>query len=294
MNSEFTLYREPSLRRPRLIVGLPDVGYVGLKVIDYIRGKLGAVEMGRIEPHRFSTVPWVSVANGVLRDVELLRNGFYFWRNPGDGSDIVIFRSEQPTAKPYEYVEVILEVARHIGVKRVYLVGSFGAVGANHRETPTVLGVVNMPRLTPVLTEGGVEPYPEYKGIGTIHSSLLWLARSRGIEGVGLWSPMPHYIARLPFPWSNYPMAALSLVQKLNAIEELGVDEEELGLQATRTEEEMGQIYEQLQEDAKSELVYPSTERRPSYPEQGLSRMSDEDLKGMIKDIEDFFRKRKQ
>jgi proteasome assembly chaperone (PAC2) family protein len=294
MSSEFTLYREPNLRNPRLVVGLPDVGYVGLRVIDYLRAKLGAGELGRIEPHRFSTVPWVSVSNGVLRDLELLRNGFYFWKNPGAGNDIVIFRSEQPTARPYDFVEVILEAARHIGVKRIYVVGSFGALGMTHREAPSVLGVVNMPRLTRVLEEAGVDPYPEYKGIGSIHSSFLWFARSRGIEGVGLWSPMPHYVARLPFPWSNYPMSALCLVRKLNAMEGLGVDEEELDLLARRTEEEMGQIYDQLQEEAKNEMVYPSTERRTSYPEQGLGKMSDEDLKGMIKDIEDFFRKRKQ
>ncbi len=294
MTNEYTLYREPDLRQPRLIVGLPDAGYVGLRVIDYLRTKLGAVEMGRVEPHRFSTVPWVSVKNGVLRDLQLLRNGFYSWKNPGAGPDIVLFRSEQPTARPYEFVEVILEAARHIGAKRVYVVGSFGALGITHREPPSVLGVVNMPRLTRLLTESEVDPYPEYKGTGTIHSSFLWFARSRGLEGLGLWSPIPHYIARLPFPWSNYPSAALALVRKLNALEGLDVDEEDLEQLGRRTGEEMGQVYDQLQEEAKSELVYPAAERLSAYPDQGLRDMSDEDLKGMIRDIEDFFRKRKQ
>ncbi len=292
MGSEYTLYREPTLRNPRLIVGLPDVGHAGLRVIDYLRSKLGTVEMGRIDPHRFSTVPWVSVTNGVLRDLELLRNGFYFWRNPGAGNDVVIFRSEQPTARPYEYVEVILDVARHLGVKRAYVVGSFGALGVNHREAPSVLGVVNMPRLARVLTDAGVDPYPEYKGAGTIHSSFLWFARSRGVEGVGLWSPIPHYVARLPFPWSNYPTAALALVRKLNAMEGLGVEEEELEQLAIRTEEDMAQVYDQLREEAKNELVYPSGEWRTSHPEQEPGNMSDEDLNGTIKDIEDFFRKK--
>lgn len=294
MGSEFTLYREPNLRNPRLIVGLPDVGYVGLRVVDYLKDKLGAVEMGRIEPHRFSTVPWVSVSNGVLRDLDLLRNGFYCWRNPGAGNDIVVFRSDQPTARPYEYVEAVLDAARHIGVKRVYLVGSFGAVGVTHGEALAVLGVVNMPRLTRVLTEAGVEPYPEYKGVGTIHSSFLWFARARRMEGVGLWCPMPHYIARLPFLWSSYPAAALALLRRLNALEGLGVDEGEMEAMARRTEEDMAQIYDQLREEARTEMIYPPSEGRTAYPEQGLEKMSDEELRGMIKDIEDFFRKRKQ
>ncbi len=294
MSSEFILSREPDLRDPSLIIGLPDVGYVGLRTIDYLKSKLGAEEFGHIEPRRFSTVPWVSVKNGVIEDLELLRNGFSFWKNTSGGNDLVVFRSEQPTARPYEYVEAILDVAQHVGVRRVYIVGSFGAVGVTHEEPPAVLGIVNMPHLTEVLVESGVQPYPQYKGIGTIHSSFLWFAKERGLEAVGLWSPIPHYIARLPFPWSNYPGASLCIIQRLNAMEGLRVDTRELVSLAKRTEDEMSKIYDQLHEEAKNELVYPSGEQTSAYSEQGLARMSDDEVKGMMKDIEDFFRKRQQ
>jgi hypothetical protein len=294
MSGEFTLTKEPNLTNPRLIIGLPDVGYVGLRVIDYLKSKLGAEEFGHVQPQRFSTVPWVSVKNGVIEDLELLRNGFYFWKNTGGGNDLVIFKSEQPTARPYDYVEAILEVAQRVGVKRIYIVGSFGAVGITHLEPPSALGVVNQRHLTQVLLGSGVEPYPEYKGVGTIHSSFLWFAKARKLEAVGLWSPIPHYIARLPFPWSNYPKASLCLLQKLNTMEGLRVDTQELEGLSKRTEDEMGKIYEQLHEEAKNELVYPSGEQPAVFPEQDTSAMSDEELKGMIGDIEDFFRKRKQ
>jgi proteasome assembly chaperone (PAC2) family protein len=294
MTGEFTLYKEPKLRDPRLIIGLPDVGYVGVRVIDYLKGKLAAEEFGRIVPQRFSTVPWVSVKNGVIEDLELLRNGFHFWKNTGGGNDVVLFRSEQPTARPYEYVEAILEVAEHVGVKRIYIVGSFGAAGITHLEPPSTLGIVNMPHLTQLLTQSGVDPYPEYKGIGTIHSSFLWFAKARKLEALGLWVPMPHYIARLPFPWSNYPRASLCLVQKLNAMEGLGVDTVELESLAKRTEDEMGKIYDQLHAEAKNELVYPPGEQPEAFSEQDGAGMNDDELKGTISDIEDFFRKRKQ
>ena len=294
MSNEFTLSREPDLRDPSLIIGLPDVGYVGLRTIDYLKSKLGAEEFGHIEPRRFSTVPWVSVKNGVIEDLELLRNGFSFWKNTSGGNDLVVFRSEQPTARPYEYVEAILDVAQHVGVRRVYIVGSFGAVGVTHEEPLAVLGVVNMAHLTELLVESGVQPYPQYKGIGTIHSSFLWFAKERKLEGVGLWSPMPHYIARLPFPWSNYPGASLCIIEKLNAMEGLRVDTGDLESLSKRTGEEMGKIYDQLHEEAKNELVYPSSEQAAAYSDQGLARMSDDEVKGMMKDIEDFFRKRQQ
>ncbi len=129
MSSEFVLSSEPDLHSPSLVIGLPDVGYVALRVIDYLKSKLAAQEFGHIEPQGFSTVPWVSVKNGVIEDLELLRNGFSFWKNTSGGNDLVLFRSEQPTARPYEYVEAILDMAQHVGVRRVYVVGSFGAVG---------------------------------------------------------------------------------------------------------------------------------------------------------------------
>jgi proteasome assembly chaperone (PAC2) family protein len=291
MSSEFILSREPDLRDPSLIIGLPDVGYVGLRVIDYLKSKLGAEEFGHIEPRRFSTVPWVSVKNGVIEDLELLRNGFSFWKNTSGGNDLVVFRSEQPTARPYEYVEAVLDVAQHVGVRRMYIVGSFGVT---HEEPPAVLGVVNMAHLTELLVDSGVQPYPQYKGIGTIHSSFLWFAKERGLEALGLWSPIPHYIARLPFPWSNYPGASLCIIQRLNAMEGLRVDTRELVSLAKRTEDEMSKIYDQLHEEAKNELVYPSSEQTAAYSDQGLARMSDDEVKGMMKDIEDFFRKRQQ
>jgi len=294
MSGEFTLYKEPNLRNPRLIIGLPDAGYVGLRVIDYLKSKLGAEGFGHIEPHRFSTVPWVSVKNGVIEDLELLRNGFYFWKNKDGGNDLVIFRSEQPTARPYDYVEAILEVAQRVGVKRMYIVGSFGAVGITHLEPPSALGVVNLPDLRQLLLGSGVDPYPEYKGIGTIHSSFLWFAKARKLEAVGLWSPIPHYIARLPFPWSNFPRASLCLLQKLNAMEGLRVDTGELENLSKRTEDEMTKIYDQLHEEAKNELVYPSGEQPAAFAEENTAAMSDEELRGMMRDIEDFFRKRKQ
>ncbi len=288
------LRREPHLSNPRLIMALPDAGYVGLRVVDYVKNKLGAQEFGRIEPAGFSSVPWIAVKDGLIEDLELLRNGFYFWNNTGSGNDVVIFRSEKPNARIHEYVQTILEVAKKVGVKRIYILGSFGAVGTSHLEPPPVLGVVNMPHLRQVLLDSKVDPYPEYKGIGTIHSSCLWFARAMGIEAVGLWSPIPYYIARLPFPWSNYPVSSKCLLDKIVAMEGIPVDSGDLEMLAKRTETEMAKVYDQLYEEAQKELVYPSNEQPTGFPDQGSSPMTEEELKRMMKDIDDFFRKRKQ
>jgi len=295
MQKAIKLYKEPELKNPRLIMAWPDTGYVGLRVIDYLRNKLGAEEFGRIEPYDFSSVPWISVKEGVIEALELMRNGFYYWRNRRKaGNDLIIFKSEQPTAKLYEYVGLVLDVACQFRVKRLYMAGAFGGVGVTHSEKPTVFGVTNQPGSKEFLENYGVKLYPEYKGIGNIHSLTQWLAKERNIEAIGLWSPVPHYIARLPFPWSSYPQSSLSILEKLIELEDIEIDTSELEASAKRTETEMAKAYNELYEEAKKEIVYPTAEQPTIYPEGATETISDEELRRMIRDLEDFFKKGKQ
>lgn len=295
MQKAIKLYKEPELKNPRLIMAWPDTGYVGLRVIDYLKNKLEAEELGRIEPYDFSSMPWISVKDGVIEALELMRNGFYYWRSRRKtGGDLIIFKSEQPTAKLYEYVGLVLEVAGQFGVKRLYMAGAFGAMGVTHSEKPPVFGVANQPGLKEFLENYGVRLYPEYKGIGNIHSLTQWLAKERNIEAISLWSPVPHYIARLPFPWSNYPQSSLSILEKLVEMEDIKIDTGELEAFAKRTETEMGKAYDELYEEATKEFVYPTAEQPTSYPEGATETISDEELRRMIRDLEDFFKKGKQ
>jgi len=287
-----TLFEEPKLRNPRMIMALPDTGNVGLRVIDYLKGKLRAREFGRIEPVGFSLVPWISVKNGLMEELEPMRNTFYFWDNKARaGSDLIIFKSEQPTARLSEYVELVLDVASRFGVRRLYLVGSFGAMGITHHDAPEVFGVVNLSQLRGPLENCGIKLYPEYKGVGTIHSSFLWSAKNRNIEAVSLWSPVPYYVGRLPFPWSNYPQSSLAILAKWLCLEKVPVDTGGLMSLAKRTELEMKGVYDQLEEESKKESVYTTFEQSGEYDTDDSAEISDDDLRHMMRDIEDFFRK---
>ena len=292
----FTLLQEPKLKDPLMIMALPDTGNVGLRVVDYLKGKLKAKEFGRLEPFGFSTVPWVSVKDGLMEELEPMRNRFYFWENKAKtGGDLIIFKSEQPTARLYEYVELVLGVASRFGVKRLYLAGSFGAMGITHEDASEVFAVVNFARMREPLLNCGIKLYPEYKGIGTIHSSFLWFAKDRNIEAVSLWSPVPYYVARLPFPWSNYPQSSLAILSKWLRLEELPVDIADLESLAKRTELEMKGVYEQLHEESKKEAAHATFDQNEDYEDDEESaEISDDDLRHMMRDIEDFFNKDKE
>ena len=269
MQKGIRIDREPELRNPRLIMAWPDVGHVGLRVVDYLKNKLGAEPFARIEPHDFSVVPWISVREGLIDRLELMKNDFFYWKDPKGGDDLIIFKSEQPTTKTYDYVGLVLDVASMFGVNRLYMAGSFGATGISHSEEPLVLAVVNHPDLKGFLEGYDVKLYPEYKGVGNIHSSFLWFARERNIEAVSLWSPMPYYVARLPFPWSNYPKCSLAIAEKLVAMEKIEVDTGDLAAFARQTETEMAKVYGELYEESKKEFSYPSADVLPTYTDDG-------------------------
>ncbi len=294
MEKAINLYKKPELSNPRLIMAWPDAGQVGLRVVDYIKNKLRAEKFGRIEPHDFSSVPWISVKDGLIEKLDLMKNEFYYWKDTKGENDLVIYRSEQPTTKTYEYVGLVLDVACQLGVKRLYMAGSFGATGMSHSEEPLVLAVINHPSLREPLEKCDIKLYPEYKGIGNLHASFLWFARDRGIEAVSLWSPVPYYIARLPFPWSNYPKCSVAILKKLIQLEHIEVDTGELEAFVRQTGTEMGKVYDELYEEAKKEFTYPTAELPPAYPDDASEPISDEDLRRMITDIDDFFKKGKQ
>ncbi|NQT48635.1 MAG: PAC2 family protein [Chloroflexi bacterium] len=294
MNKAITLYKEPELRNTRLIMAWPDTGHVGLRVIDHLRNRLRAERLGRIEPHDFSLVPWISVRDGVIERLELMKNQFYYWQDSSTERDLIMFRSEQPAIRPYEYIDLVLDVASQFRVQRIYMAGSFGATGITHKEEPVVLGVTNRPDLVELLESHDIKSYPEYKGVGNIHSSFLWFARERNMEAISLWSPMPYYIARLPLPWSNYPKCSQAILEKIMQMENMHVDTRGMELQARKAETEMGKVYDELYEQAKKEFPYQNIEQGSGYADDATEAISDDDLSRMMRDIEDFFNKGQQ
>ncbi len=53
-------------------------------------------------------------------------------------------------------------------------------------------------------------------------------------------------------------------------------------------------VYDQLQEESKKEAVYTTFEQNEDYETDEGEEISDDDLRHMMRDIEDFFRKDKE
>jgi hypothetical protein len=93
-------YAQPKLNSPNMLTAWPGVGNVAMIVATYLQKKLGFKELGEVEaPHFFDPIG-VLVKDNLVEAPQFPRSKFYYWKNKGEGSDIVLFIGEdQPAAK---------------------------------------------------------------------------------------------------------------------------------------------------------------------------------------------------
>jgi len=229
-------YIRPRLKSPILLAAWPGIGNVALIVADYLQRKLGFKELGEIEPSYFFDPIGVLVRDNVVEAPQFPQSKFFYWKNKGGESDIILFIGEsQPSAKSYELANCVLDVGLKFQVKRIYTCAA-AVTRIHHTEQPKVWGVATSRGVAKELGK-----YDLVRG-GNLHISglnglLLGVAKERGIEGVCLLGEVPMYATQI-----QNPMAALVVINALAKILDIEVDTEELALLAQETREGMKQI----------------------------------------------------
>ncbi len=224
MKSPVKIYKRPRLRNPYLIAGWTDAGLVGISAIAYLIDKLGAKEFGEIEPHDFCLLPHSLIKGGVLQEIEYPRASFYYWKDKKSIADLIIFESEPPALKHYEFVNRIVDVAQLFGVERIYTVGGVYADIA-HTEEPKVFAVINNPKLKGYLKKHDVELGQDYHGPTSMNGLMIGFAKHRNIDGISLWGRVPSYIGGIPNP--RVCQAVLTVLTRM-----LGIDIDFSGIEA--------------------------------------------------------------
>jgi proteasome assembly chaperone (PAC2) family protein len=189
------IYEEPGLRQSSLVLGWnEDVGNLGRKVIDYLNRKLKGQEFAEIEPENFFPMSGVAIKDNLAQFPE---SKFYVYKE----QELLVFRSDSPTAKWYEFLNSVLDVAeQHCRVRELYLLGAMLSFSA-HTTPRGLLTVVNSPEIKEILSQYDSTRDMNYQTQPgerpTLNSFLLWVARKRNIPGVSLWVPIPFYLATM-------------------------------------------------------------------------------------------------
>jgi hypothetical protein len=229
-------HARPKLKSPVMLAAWPGVGNVALIVAEYLGKKLDFKELAEIEALHFFDPIGVLVRENVVDAPQFPQSRFYYWKNKGGESDIILFIGDaQPSAKSYELANCVLDVGLRFQVKRFYTCAA-ALTHIHHTEQPKVWGVATKPEIAKDL-----EKYELVRGgtlqISGLNGLLLGVAKERDIEGVCLLGEVPMYATRI-----QNPMAALAVVDVLTKILGIEVDTAELELVAEETKERMKEV----------------------------------------------------
>ncbi len=219
----------------------------------------GATRFADIDPEAFvdfqATRPTVKLDSGMTRQIEWPEIRFLAGAIPGADRDAVILIGVEPNYRWRAFNDLVVGLARDLGVELVVTLGALLADVPHTRPAP-VTGAASDLEL---VTELGLQP-SRYEGptgiVGVLHDAC----RRSGIPSVSLWSAVPHYVSLAPSP-----RAAKALCERLGELLKVSIDVTEL-VEAEELYSE--QISEAVSSDPETASYVAELERRADTIEE--------------------------
>jgi proteasome assembly chaperone (PAC2) family protein len=233
MNKLVKLYARPRLKSPVLLAAWPGISNVAIIVATYLERKLGFKRLGEIQASHFFDPIGVIVRDNVVEAPSFPQSRFSYWKNPTDGSDIILFIGEQqPAANGYELANTVLEIGLRFSVKRVYTFAA-ALTRIHHTEQPRAWAVATSQEVAEDLERHNLLQKRNLQ-IAGLNGLMLGVAKERDIEGVCLLGEVPMYATKI-----QNPMAALAIIKTLTGLLDIKIDLTELNQMANETREGM-------------------------------------------------------
>ena len=235
MESSVKLYTKPELNAPNMLAAWPGVGNVSMILADYLQRKLDFQELGEIEASYFFDPIGVSVRDNVVEAPQFPQSKFYYWKNKGKASDLILFLGDdQPAAKVYDLANCVLDVGLELQVKKVYTCAA-ALTRIHYTEQPRVWGVATSQQATEQLKKHDLVQRGNFQ-IAGLNGLLLGAAKERDIDSICLLGEVPTHLSRI-----ENPMAALAILTVLTKMLDIEIDTTELANTVSETKEQMKQ-----------------------------------------------------
>ncbi|MCP8323531.1 MAG: proteasome assembly chaperone family protein [Candidatus Methylarchaceae archaeon HK02M2] len=229
---EIKIYKEPELKEPYMITGLPGIGYVAKLSVDYLIKELNAELFGELYSKSFPSYVLIK-KDGT---VELLKNEFYYYKNENLNNDLIIFTGNVQAISPegqYEVSNEVLDMAEKFKVKKLFALAAY----ITHKTIKKVhvYGAATEQKLLEELKKYEISSMDAGSITGT-NGLLFGLAKLRNIQSICLLSETPGY--RTP---SGQVLAdvksAQALLKVLSRIVNIKIDMEPLEKEVKLSEE---------------------------------------------------------
>jgi hypothetical protein len=202
---------EPGLNKPVLVCGLPGIGSVAWLAVNHLQKELKAVLFAEVYSPAFSPKVWLT-DDGI---VKLMKGEFYFWKNTGGGSDLILFSaSEQPYSPEgqYELADAVLDLAQRFQVNRVITMG--GMATDSFTDHPKVyVGGTDVDLVREVEAVGAVKLAGG--AITGTNGLIFGLSKPKNVAAICLLAETPGYLSLD----ANAAKSALELSSKLLRIQ---------------------------------------------------------------------------
>lgn len=201
---------------------------------------LASFEVDELLDYR-SRRPATRIVEGVNTGVSWPQLQMRLGREPG-GGDVVMLLGPEPDFRWRAFVEAVVEIAQHIGVRLAVGLGAFPAPAPHTRPVRLAATATSEELASKVGFVGGTIDVP-----AGIAAALEEGFGSAGIPAVGLWARVPHYVSAM-----TYPAASAALLDGLSSIAGLSFDSSALHAAADRT---LGQVDRLISESAEHQAM---------------------------------------
>jgi proteasome assembly chaperone (PAC2) family protein len=225
MTESLRIEERPELRRPVLVAafrGWNDGGQGASLAAGFLAKTWDAKRFAEIDPEEFFDFqvnrPKVSLVDGETRRIDWPETGFYRAAIPGADRDAVLLLGIEPNVRWRTFCELVVGLARDLGVELAVTLGSLLADVPHTRAAP-VTGSASEPEL---IERYGLA-HSRYEGptgiVGVLHDAC----RQSGLASLSLWAAVPHYVSLAPSP-----RAAFALCERLGSLLGTAIDTSEL------------------------------------------------------------------
>jgi len=262
----------PALRRPVLIAafrGWNDGGQAASLAAATLARVWQGKRFAEIDPEGFvdfqSTRPTVTLDEGMTRRIEWPEISFQAAAIPGADRDAVLLIGVEPSYRWRTFNDLVVGLARDLGVELVVTLGALLADVPHTRPAPVTGAASDLS----LVEELGLQT-SRYEGptgiVGVLHDAC----RQAGLPSVSLWSAVPHYVSLAPSP-----RAARALCDRLGELLGVPIDLSELEAAEELYAE---QITEAVASDPETAAYVEELERRADTMDELIEIEDDEDL----------------
>ena len=116
-----TILEKPRLRHPTMVCGISgwvDGGKSATGSVEYLLGKMKARKFAEIPidkfhifqvPGQLSLRPQVKIEDGMLKRHSFPQNQFFYWANPNNDNDLILFLGTEPNLNWIEYADGVAQ-----------------------------------------------------------------------------------------------------------------------------------------------------------------------------------------